>query len=165
MASKLTMFLMTMFLMGLSLPALGKYDETGSGRHYEMTGVIDKIEGGMISVKTPVTTRWISPNKADRMGLHQAKVGDRVLLVVDEANVLIDVHKLTNPSHEHHMVTGTLQYVDPFWREVKIATPEGTERFDVDSLAGSKLSMFKEGNPVILELDEDFVMIDIHPQE
>jgi hypothetical protein len=33
----------------------------------------------------------------------------------------------------------------------------------VDTLAGSKLSVFQEGMPVTIELDADNVMIDIRP--
>ena len=46
--------------------------------------------------------------------------------------------------------------------EIQLSTPEGFERFDVDALAGSKLSVFQEGDPVTVELDADNVMIDIH---
>jgi hypothetical protein len=45
---------------------------------------------------------------------------------------------------------------------VKLSTPEGIERFDVDSLIGSKLSIMQEGSAVIVELDEDNTVIDIH---
>ena len=45
--------------------------------------------------------------------------------------------------------------------EIQLSTPEGFERFDVDALAGSKLSVFQEGVPVTVELDADNVMIDI----
>ena len=33
---------------------------------------------------------------------------------------------------------------------------------DVDALAGNKLSVFQEGQPVTLELDADNVMVDIY---
>jgi len=46
--------------------------------------------------------------------------------------------------------------------EIKLSTPEGSESFTVDTLAGSKLSVFEEGMPITLELDEANVVIDIH---
>lgn len=141
--------------------ALGHHAGESAGMHKELSGVVTKIEGGFIFVKTPNALRTISPNKGDRMGLHDVQVGDQVLLVVDMGNVLIDVHKVGDPIHGHQMVTGTLHYADPFWKEIQVSTPQGIKQFDVDTLAGSKLSVFEEGNPVTLELDEANVMIDI----
>jgi hypothetical protein len=60
------------------------------------------------------------------------------------------------------LIVGTIHYADHYWNEIQISTPEGFERFDVDALAGSKLSVYQEGAPVTLELDADNVMIDIH---
>lgn len=145
----------------LSSPAFGHHAGESAGIHKELSSVVTRIEGGIIFVKTPNAMRTISPNKGDRMGLHDVQIGDQVLLVIDTGNVLIDVHKVGNPIHGHQVVSGTLHYADPFWKEVQVSTPEGIERFDVDSLAGSKLSVFEEGNPVTLELDEDNFMIDI----
>ena len=59
-------------------------------------------------------------------------------------------------------MTGALSYAVTEWEEIKLLTPEGTETFPVDSLAGSKLMAFGEGTPVILELDEANTVIDIH---
>ena len=55
-------------------------DEIVLGSHYGFSGVISKIESGMLFVKTDsnLQPRAISPNKADRVGLFNAKVGDPV---------------------------------------------------------------------------------------
>jgi len=45
---------------------------------------------------------------------------------------------------------------------MKLSTPEGIARFDIDTLTGSKLSTMQEGFSVIVELDEDNTVIDIH---
>jgi hypothetical protein len=94
--------------------------------------------------------------------LHEAKKGDTVLMLVDSGNVLLDVTAAGRAFADHRMIVGTIHYADPYWNEIQISTPEGFERFDVDALAGSKLSVFQEGAPVTLELDADNVMIDIH---
>lgn len=132
--------------------------------HYGFSGVISKIQSGMIFVKTEVglRPRTISPNKADRVGLHQAQVGELVNLLVDSGNVLIDVSKTDRPFPDHRFVVGTIHYADPYWSEIRLSTPEGPASFEVDALAGSKLSTFQEGTPVTVELDSDNVMIDIY---
>jgi hypothetical protein len=139
-------------------------DQPGTGTHIAVPGTVAKIRSGMLFVKTPVgsRTRPISPNKADRVGLHEAKVGDEVTLVVDEGNVLVDVHKKGTPAAGHRILVGNLHYADQYWQEIKLSTPEGIEGFEVDTLAGSKLTVFQEGIPVRVELDEDNIVIDIH---
>jgi hypothetical protein len=144
--------------------AVAQADEMLMGGHHGLSGVISKIESGVLFVKTPnnLQPRTISPNKADRVGLHEARAGDPVLMLVDSGNILLDVTRAGRGFADHRMIVGTLHYADPYWNEIQISTPEGFERFDVDALAGSKLSIFQEGVPVKVELDADNVMIDIH---
>jgi hypothetical protein len=133
------------------------------GSHYGFSGVISKIESGMLFVKTDssLQPRTISPNKADRVGLYNAKVGDPVNILVDSGNVLIDAARTDREFPDHVFVVGTVRYSDPYWHEIQISTPEGTTTYEVDSLSGTKLSSFADGAPVTLELDADNVMIDI----
>lgn len=144
--------------------AVVQADEAVREAHHGFGGVISKIESGMLFVKTPhnLQLRTVSPNKADRVGLHEARTGDTVLMLVDSGNVLLDVTKAGRAFADHRMIVGTLHYADPYWSEIQLSTPEGFERFDVDALAGSKLSVFQEGAFVTVELDADNVMIDIH---
>jgi hypothetical protein len=132
--------------------------------HIEMTGMVTKIEPSMLFVQPPqgLRPRTISTIKAERMGLQETKVGDTVTLVVDEGNVLIDAHKSDVLPAGHRIITGTLTYAKKFWQELKISTPEGIEDFAVDPLAGSKLAALREGESVVIELDEANVVIDMH---
>ncbi|HKW86896.1 MAG TPA: hypothetical protein VJM82_07480 [Nitrospiraceae bacterium] len=140
-------------------------DQAGPGTHRAITGVVTKIQSGLVFVKPPEGLRFrvISPLKADRIGLHEAKAGDMVTLVVDEGNVLVDAHKTSTPGVGHRLLAGKLNYADMYWQEIKLSTPDGVESFAVDTLTGSKLSLLKEGTLVRVELDEDNVMVDIHP--
>lgn len=153
-----------MLVVPVSPVAVAQAGEVMMGAHRGFSGVISKIESGMLFVKTPdsLQMRTISPNKADRVGLHEAKTGDSVLMLVDSGNVLLDVTRAGQAFADHRMIVGTLRYADPYWNEIQISTPEGFERFDVDALAGSKLSVIQDGAPVTVELDADNVMIDIH---
>ena len=139
-------------------------DISAVGAHYGFSGVISKIESGMLFVHTDksLQDRTISPNKADRVGLHQAKVGDMVNLLVDSGNVMIDVSSTDRFFPDHRFVVGTVRYADPYWQEIQLSTPDGTATFEVDALAGTKLSVLPDGTPVTIELDADNVMIDLH---
>ena len=150
------------FVLLLAPVGAAQSEDIVLGSHYGFSGVITKIESGMLFVKTDsnLQPRAISPNKADRVGLYNAKVGDPVNMLVDLGNVLIDA-SATDQSPDHVFVVGTVRYSDPFWHEIQLSTPEGTTTYEVDSLAGNKLSGFADGAPVTLELDADNVMIDI----
>jgi len=56
----------------------------------------------------------ISPNKANRVGLHGARTGDAVLMLVDSGSVLLDVTKAGRAFADHRMIVGTLHYADPY---------------------------------------------------
>jgi hypothetical protein len=150
----------------LSYPAIGhEADQGGPGTHRQVTTAIEKIESGLMFFK-PVAGlrhRAVSVKKAERMGLHEAKPGDEVTLLLDESNVLLDLHKKGTEPAGHRLITGKLGYVDPFWDVIELNTRDGKESFMVDSLAASKLSVLSEGKIVRAELDEDNIVIDIHP--
>jgi hypothetical protein len=162
-----TLGLATMMTMVILTPAISPATETAGqrppGAHTELTGVVTKIESGVVFVKTEgLQSQTISINKAERTGLHDIEVGDTVVLVVDENNVLVDVHKARS---QGRLVTGNFHSVDASGKQMKLATPKGVERFDVDSLASRKLRKFAEGEAVVLEVNEANVVIDVHPAQ
>ena len=132
--------------------------------HYGFSGVISKIRSGILFVKTEkgLQPRTVSPSKADRVGLHDAKVGEQVNLLVDSGNVLIDVSRTDRFFPDHRFIAGTVRYSDPYWSEIQLSTPDGPASYEVDPLAGSKLSVLQEGMPITIELDADNVTVDIH---
>jgi len=115
--------------------------------HHGFAGVISKIESGMLFVKSPdnLQMRTISPNKADRVGLHEARTGDTVLMLVDSGNVLLDVTRSGRAFADHRMIVGTIHYADPYWSEIQLSTPEGFEHFDVDRSRAVNFPCFRKG--------------------
>ncbi|MGH7233024.1 MAG: hypothetical protein ACREJU_16945 [Nitrospiraceae bacterium] len=148
---------------GISVAA-HEADQAGPQTHRMVGAVVTKIEASMLFVQpaSGLRPRAISIRKAERMGLHDAKVGEEVMLVVDEGDVLLDIHRMRVPGAGHRLIVGNLTYADPFWGVIKISTTDGIESFAVDPLAGSKLSILKDGQQVRVELDEDNMVIDIH---
>jgi hypothetical protein len=152
-------------VMCLAVPAMShESDLAGPNTHKEISATVEKVVSGLMYVKPAagLPHRAISLKKAERMGLHEARPGDEVILIVDESNVLIDLHKKGTQPAGHRLVIGTLSYADPFWEVIELSTPQGKENFAVDAMAGSKLSILPEGKPVRAELDEDNIVIDIH---
>jgi hypothetical protein len=156
---------MTLFLGAHGGLAYGAPQEVVvTGAHYGFSGIITKIASGMLFIRTETSLqpRAVSPVKADRVGLHDAKVGEPVNLLVDSGNVMIDVARTDRFFPDHRYVVGTILYADPYWREIRLSTSEGTSTFEVDPLAGTKLAGLPDGAPVTLELDSHNVMIHLH---
>src|SRR5688500_1394550 len=141
-------------------------DQAGPSTHRELTTVVTKIQSALVFLKpiSGLQNRAVSTKKAEQMGLLDPKVGDEVLVTVDEGNILLDIHKKGATPSGHRLVVGRLKYADPLWNVVELSTPEETNAYAVDTMAGSKLSVLKEGAQVRIELDEDNVVIDIHPK-
>jgi hypothetical protein len=148
-----------------SLTYAHEADQPGPLTHKQLTTTIEKIKSGVMFFKPTagLRDRAVSLNKAERMGLQEAKEGDEVILVIDESNILIDLHKKGIAPAGHRLIAGELTYADPFWEVIEITNAEGKQTFAMDQGAGSKLSVLKEGRPVRAELDEDNIVVDIHP--
>lgn len=132
--------------------------------HQELKTTIEKIQSGLMFFKPTKVLghREVSVHKAERMGLSQAKVGDEVILVIDNNNLLIDLHRTDIPPAGHHSIAGRLTYADRLWDVIEITHAGGKQTFAVDESAGSRLAILKEGQVVHAELNEDNMVVDIH---
>jgi hypothetical protein len=139
--------------------------EHGPPTHKHLMTTVEKVQSGLVFFKPTagLQDRAVSVHKAERMGLYEAKEGDEVVLVIDESNMLIDLHKKGVPPGGHRLIAGKLTYADPFWEVIEITNAEGKQTFAMDEAAGSKLSMLKEGKLVRAELNEDNMVVDIGP--
>src|SRR6476646_10567491 len=120
------------FVLLLAPVGAAQSDDIVLNSHYGFSGVITKIESGMLFVKTDASLqpRAISPNKADRVGLYNAKIGDPVNILVDSGNVMIDAAATDRFYPDHVFVVGTVRYSDPYWHEIQLSTPEGTATYE-----------------------------------
>ncbi len=133
--------------------------------HKHLATTVEKIRSGLVFFKPTagLQHRAVSVHKAERMGLNEAKEGDEVVLVIDESNLLIDLHRKGVQPAGHRLIGGKLTYADPLWEVIEITNAEGKQTFAMDEASGSKLSMLKEGNRVVAELNEDNEIVDIYP--
>ena len=148
-----------------SLTFAREADQAEPPMHTHLMTTVEKIQSGLMFFKPAagLQHRAVSVHKADRMGLYEAKEGDEVILVIDESNMLIDLHKKGTQPAGHRLIAGKLTYADPFWEVIEITNTEGKQTFAMDEAAGSKLSLLKEGNLVRAELNEDNMVVEIHP--
>ena len=135
-----------------------------SQRHQELHAVVTKIDSGMIFMKAVEgqQNRVLSRTQAERMGLHDVKVGDELSLVIDEGNTVIDVHKAGMPAHGHQTIQGKVEFTDRTSKEIRLSTSDGIRSFTLDPSAVTKIAGMQKGDAVKLELDESNVVIDVH---
>jgi hypothetical protein len=129
----------------------------GKGTHLKVTGTVSAIQSDLITVKTSWGHMKISSATAPK----NLEVGEEVEMQVNENNAVIDVHRKGDPSHSHRFVSGKLAYASTDRREIKLWTPEGEKKFDVQT-GRSQLSGVDEGTPITIELNEAGKVIDIH---
>jgi uncharacterized protein YuzE len=129
----------------------------GKGTHMKVTGTVAAIQSDLITVKTSWGQMRISSSTAPK----NLEVGEEVEMQVNENNAVIDVHRKGDPSHSHRFVSGKLAYASTDRREIKLWTPEGEKKFDVQT-GRSQLSGVDEGTPITIELNEAGKVIDIH---
>lgn len=150
--------------MILSLAMVASYGFAGDGghpattaTHMKVTGVVSQVRSG----ETTVKTSWGSMIISSATGPQNLKVGEEVVMQVNENNAVIDVHRKGDKNHSHRFVSGALTYASSDKKEIKLWTPEGEKTFDVQT-GRSKMSVLEEGAPVTVELNEEGKVIDIH---
>lgn len=129
----------------------------GPGTHMKVSGVVSKVQSGVVFVKTP----WGQIAASSPDGLKGLEVGEEVEMWVNENNAVIDVHRKGDPNHSHTYITGNLAYTSPDKTEIKLLTRDGEKTFPVER-GKSRLSAIEEGTPVTVELNEAGTVIDVH---
>ena len=162
MQSKLYHYFVASMLIGtmFAIPAVSKSAEERHEGHKQATGVVIQ-KAGALAVQTPEgATYQLNPNKALRKGQEPFKEGDEVSVMVDENNIVIDMH-LKGQKSAHQFVTGKLIYVGKMKKEIKLQTSEGDKEFPLERLE-VKTGGIPEGTMVTVELNEVGTVIDLH---
>jgi hypothetical protein len=129
--------------------------------HRAISGVVLSERSGLLTVKTETGTQLnISASASSRHGHRLPKVGEEVLLTLDEDDTVIDVHPKGQRGH-HRFVTGKLKYVGKMKREIKLETAEGEKVFPLYH-QDIKTGALQEGALVTAELNEAGTVIDVH---
>ena len=132
--------------------------------HQKLTGVVSKVQSGVVFVQTPVGQVTLSSKFVEKGGVVDAKIGEEVTMWVNENNIVVDVYKKGESAPVHRLVSGNLAYTSDQKTDVRLWTPEGERAFSV-ARNKSKLSAIQEGTPVTLELNQAGEVIDVHRME
>ncbi|MGH7228966.1 MAG: hypothetical protein ACREIH_07070 [Nitrospiraceae bacterium] len=159
---KLYQYLVLPILIGtmLGIPAAANSAEEQHGSHKQATGVVIQ-KAGALAVQTPEgATYQLNTNMALRKGQDPFKEGDEVTVLVDENNMVIDMH-LKGQKAAHQFVTGKLVYIGQMKKGIKLQTSEGDKEFPLERLE-VKTGGIPEGTMVTVEVNEAGTVIDLH---
>jgi len=149
-------------LFGLSLVAASTVwaDEKPVVPHQTLQGTVVE-KAGSPAVRVPNgTTYQLNENRALRHGHDMPKIGDEVTVVIDENNMVLEVHP-PNAKGAHRFVTGEIVSMGILQREIRLKTPEGEKTFPLEKQ--EMTSSIKDGALVRAEVNEAGSIIDLHP--
>lgn len=154
-------FLMMVLISAIAGPLFdGGHSMAGPSGHRELVGTVKSIYGNVVFIHTEEgTTRTYTLSEGKREGVPSLKLGDKLLLEMDEGNQIIDLHR----PHRHSAVTGTIETLRPSDKMMTFRLGEGkAERFELKDPVIPKLAAVKEGTEITLEVDEQNRVMDIH---
>ncbi|MCS6297837.1 MAG: hypothetical protein H8K09_16510 [Nitrospira sp.] len=135
---------------------------SANSHHQHLQGVvIDKA--GTLAVKVPSgSTYQLNENRSERHGHAMPKVGDEVTVVIDENNMVLEVHP-KGTEGKHRFVTGEVVSIGVMQHEITLKTAKGEQKFAMEKQ--DLPSSIKDGAHVRAELNEAGSIIDVHPEK
>lgn len=182
-AISISLFLLLLILMPVS-SAKGA-DSLKSGfrlpssaptpHHRVIAAEVQRMNRGVVFVKTQEgTLRNFSIEEAKKEGISSLQKGDRLLLEIDEGNLIIDMQKqeaaakaARSPESgtigHPQTIKGALDSFDPLDRKVSIRLGSGeTQSFEVKVPVLTKLNGVTQGAHITLIVDEQGRVKDAH---
>jgi hypothetical protein len=150
-------FLMTVLLVGAVLAAPLLAATEAYADHVQLNGMVAKIQSDLVFAKTPWGMRIIGTKKQ----LGDVGVGDRVTILVNEDNSVVDVHKEGAPAPKYTLLNGHLLASTPVKNEIRLWTAEGKKVLPVASSAIARFNAIPAGSPITVELNERGQVIDV----
>lgn len=123
--------------------------------HRLLTGTVDSISGGLVRVNTgELLPRFLSQREAAEKGVMPLKRGDKLQVVLNEQNLVVDYH-LPGQERWHRIIRGRLAQPLPVGHEWAVIRQEaGTEEaLSVRPLARAKVSAIPVNVPAIFLTD------------
>lgn len=140
----------------------GSHKGSPNSHHQELQGVVVE-KGGSLAVKVPDgSTYQLNENRSERHGHALPKAGDEVTVVVDENNMVLEVHP-KGTEGKHRFVTGEVVSIGVMQHEMTLKTAKGEQKFPLEKQDLS--ASIKDGAHVRAELNEAGHIIDVHPEK
>jgi hypothetical protein len=131
--------------------------------HTKFTTIVTKKAGALVVTTPNGATHQLNANMARRHGQEPFKAGEEVIVVLDENNYIVDMHR-KGQEGTHQFVTGKLIHVGMTKNHIKLHTPDGDRMFPLTEQA-QKTKGIEDGALVTVELNEAGAVIDLHRAE
>lgn len=148
---------MTALVIGIALAAPVAFATDTYADHLQLNGMVAKIQSDVVFAKTPWGMRIIGTTKQ----LGDVGLGDRVTILLNEDNSVVDVYKPGMPAPQHTQLHGHLIGSTPVKNEIRLWTSEGKKILPVVSSAIARFNAIAVGAPVTVELNERGYVIDV----
>jgi hypothetical protein len=130
--------------------------------HKKVEGVVIDMKSGLYTVKTPNgATLTLTEDAAARTGRAAPKVGDEMILWVNEGNMVMDARLKGQPGKAPRFISGTLASIDQDTSQMTLSTSGGVKSFKLRP----ESRMFRNiavGAQVTIEVNDTGEAIDIH---
>ena len=140
---------------------LEEVDRMKSG-HQKVEGVVTEVKSGLYTVRISTgATLTLTEAAAVRHGHNPPKVGDEMILWVNEGNMVMDARPKGQPNKGPRFITGTLASIDNGKSRMTLATSGGEKSFPLRP----ESRMFRDipvGSEVTIEINDTGEVIDIH---
>jgi len=153
----LNKYVMMALLIGAVLAAPLLVAADAYAEHVQLNGMVAKIQSDVVFAKTPWGMRIIGTKKQ----LGDVGVGDRVTILVNGDNSVVDVRKDGAPAPKLTVLNGHLLASTPVKNEIRLWTSEGKKVLPVSTSAIARCNAIPVGSPITVELNERGQVIDV----
>jgi hypothetical protein len=130
--------------------------------HKKVEGVVIDMKSGLYTVKTSTgATLTLTETAAARTGKAAPKVGDEMILWVNEGNMVMDARLKGQPGKAPRFISGTLASIDNDKSQMTLSTSGGVKSFKLRP----ESRMFRDiavGAQVTIEVNDTEEVIDLH---
>lgn len=148
------------FLIGPTVASAGTEAKDLPRGHTKFTSVVTEKAGALVVTTPNGAIHQLNENMARRHGQEPFKKGEEVIVVLDENNYIVDMHR-EGQEGKHQLVTGKLIHVGMTKNQIRLQTPDGEKVFPLTEQA-QKTKGMADGTLVTVELNEAGAVIDLH---
>jgi hypothetical protein len=125
-------------------------------------GVVTRMKSGLYTVRTATGTNYtLAESSAVRYGREVPKVGDEMILWINDANDILDASKKGANNLSPRFMSGKCVSVNYGWSQITLSMAGGEESFKLRP----ESRMFRDiavGTPVTIAVNQEGEVIDIH---
>jgi len=130
--------------------------------HQKVEGVVTDVRSGLYTVRTPTgTTYTLAESVAVRYGREVPKVGDEMILWINEGNNIMDANKKGASKMTPHFISGNLVSINYGQAQVRLSISGEEKSFKLRP-ESQKYTDMAVGTPVTIAVNEVGEVVDLH---